>query len=190
VLEARVDRLEAALQRLAESLDRLAARMDQLAAHVDRLTLRVDRIDQRLAWLSGDALERRYRERAHSYFQGILTQIRVVPPDETARVAFQAERQGILSRAEHEELLRADLVIYGLRSDQDVGTYLLAEVSVVVDKGDVERAARRAALYERAAGLSVIPAVAGEQILPDAESEAKAARVWRVLDGRAEAPPA
>jgi len=190
VLEARVDRLEAALQRLAEALEQLAARMDQLAAHVDRLAVRVDRIEQRLAWLSGDALERRYRERAHSYFQGILTQIRVVPPDEMARVAFQAERQGILSRAEHEELLRADLVIHGLRSDQDVGTYLLAEVSMVVDKGDVERAARRAALYERAVGLPVIPAVAGEQILPDAESEAKAARVWRVLDGRAEAPPA
>lgn len=129
MLEARVDRLEAALQRLAESLERLAA-------HLERLTLRVDRVEQHLAWLSGDALERR-----------------------------------------------------GLRHDQDVGTYLLAEVSWVVDKGDVERAARRAALYERAVGLPVIPAVAGEQILPDAESEAKAARVWCVLDGRAEPPP-
>lgn len=183
VLEARVDRLEAALQRLAEALERLAA-------HVDRITLRVDRMDQRVAWLSGDALERRYRERAHSYFQGILTQIRVVPPDEVARTAFQAERQGILSRAEHEDLLRADLVIHGLRRDQDTGTYLLAEVSWVIDKGDVERAARRASLYERAVGLPVIAAVAGEQILPDAEAEAATARVWRVLDGKAEPPPA
>ncbi len=190
MLEASVDRLEAALQRLAEALEQLAARMDQLAAHLDRLTLRVDRMDQRIAWLSGDALERRYRERAHSYFQGILTQIRVVPADEVARAAFQAERQGILSRAEHEDLLRADLVIHGLRRDQDVGAYLPAEVSLVVDKGDVERAARRAALYERAVRIPVIPAVAGEQILADAEAEAATARVWRILDGKAEPPPA
>ncbi|MDR7427666.1 MAG: hypothetical protein QN175_01225 [Armatimonadota bacterium] len=135
MLEARVGRLESSLQRLAEALEQLAVRMDQLAAHVDRLALRVDRIDQRLAWLSGDALERRYRERAHSYFQGILTRIQVVP-------------------------------------------------------ADAERAARRAALLERAMEVPVIPAVAGEQILPDAEAEAKAARVWCVLDGRAEPPPA
>jgi len=182
--------LTAHLDQLTLRIDGLTRRVAQLATHLERLTLRVDRIDERLAWLSGDALERRYRERAHSYFQGILTQIRVVPADEMARVTFQAERRGVLSRPEHEDLLRADLVIHGLRHDQDVGTYLLAEVSWVVDKGDVERAAGRAAPYQRAVGLPVIPAVAGEQILPDAESEAKAARVWHVLDGRAEAPPA
>jgi uncharacterized coiled-coil protein SlyX len=181
VLEARVDRLEAALQRLAEALVQLTVRMDQFVA-------RVDRLDARMAWVTGDALERRYRERAHSYFQGLLTRIEAVAGDDLSRMAFEAERRGTISRAEHEDVLRADVVARGRQRDSDAEAFLLAEVSVVIDKGDVERAARRAAILQRMVGLPVIPASAGEQILPDAEREAITTGVWRVLDGRAEAP--
>jgi len=202
VLEARVDRLEAALQRLADAqaqltatvaelarrLDQLSAAVAELARRLDQLTARVDRLDQRVSWLMGDALERRYRERAHAYFMGLLARLEVVTGDELARLAHDAQRRGILSGPEHQDLLHADVVARGRRRDQETDAYLLAEVSVVIDKGDVERAARRAALCERVVGAPVLAVVAGEQILPDAEREATLAGVWRVLDGRAVSP--
>jgi hypothetical protein len=60
--------------------------------------------------------------------------------------------------------------------------YLVAEVSSSISDADVQRALRRAALLERAAGLPTLPAVGGERIHEDADAAARALGVWRVLD--------
>lgn len=184
MLESRVDRLEAVLLRLAEAQQRTEERLQELLVALARLTVRVDSLEISAAWLKGDALERRYRERAAAYFQRVLRRIQAVSIDELERLTDDAERAGTLSHLEHEDLLLADIVVRGQLRDREADAHLLAEVSSVVDTGDTERAMRRAMLLQRVTGLHVIAAVAGERILPDAERESRIHGLWRVLDGR------
>ena len=72
----------------------------------------------------------------------------------------------------------------GRREQRD--TYLVAEVSAVVDAEDVRGAAARDRLLQRATGEPVVAAVAGRRLTSVAPQDADAAGVWRVLDGRPE----
>jgi predicted CoA-binding protein len=60
---------------------------------------------------------------------------------------------------------------------------LTIEVSVVVDRKDVERTYRRADLLRRV-GYKVIPVVAGEEATLGAEAEARSQSVVMLQDGR------
>jgi len=87
-------------------------------------------------------------------------------------------------------LLHADVVIRGQLRDGRTETYLVAEVSSVVDPEDVERAHRRAKLLARLVSAPVIAAVAGEWVTKRADVEAVRHGVWRVLNGRVFPPNA
>lgn len=194
-LEQRVDRLERALERLAEAqaqtqgdLRILTARVDALAAAMAELVAQVSRLTGEFGALKGRVLEADYREKAHSYFARILLATRSVPRNELSALAADAERRAILSTEESVDLMQADVVVRGWLRDRNVDGYLLAEVSSVIDARDVQRAARRAGLLHRIVGVPVVAAVAGEHITPEADQEASAADVWRVLDGRAFPP--
>jgi chromosome segregation ATPase len=180
--EERVTRLEEALIRLTERVDALAMRMDQLTERVDRLAQRMDQLVGGVTNMRGDLLELRYRQHAVAYFAPLLRGIREVPPSEVDRLAEDAERAGRLTEAEHLDLVRADLVLTGSDRRRLMPAYLVIEVSALIDSQDVERAARRAQLMEKA-GLSTLAAVAGEGITHDAEAAAHARAVRIVLDG-------
>ena len=129
-------------------------------------------------------MERRYRERAASYFDDILLDIRVVPEEESVRTLGDAESRGIISGRERTDLREADLVVRGRLWDGTT-VHLLAEISATVDLEDVERASRRAKLLERIVGMRVIAAVAGERIRSEVRREASTQKVWCVVDRRA-----
>ena len=59
----------------------------------------------------------------------------------------------------------------------------MLEISSLLDRADVTRAARRAALYQKA-GMTAVPAVAGEATTQEADDEAGQQAVAVVLDGR------
>lgn len=208
-LDRRVDKLEDALARLAEAQVRTEERLARLEAVVERLTERMIRLEEvverlaeaqtrteeqlrllvgEVAALKGDNLERRYRENAAAYFQRILRRVRLVPKEELGQIADEAEDRGVLSIAEHEQLLRADVVVHGRHRETGNETFLLAEVSSVVDQEDVQRAAERARLLERATGVPVIAAAAGDHMTHGAEQQAVTLGVWRVLNGRVHPP--
>jgi hypothetical protein len=111
-----------------------------------------------------------------------------VPKEELEQIADDAEDRGVLSLAEHERLLRADLVVRGRLRQTGAETFLLAEISSVVDQDDVVRAADRARLLERATSVPVIATAAGDRMTPEAEQRAVALRVWPVLNGRVYPP--
>ncbi|MDR7550788.1 MAG: hypothetical protein QN131_12755, partial [Armatimonadota bacterium] len=94
----------------------------------------------------------------------------------------------LVTRDQRRFLLDVDVVARGRRWDDGTTTYLVAEVSSVIDSEDVRRAVERAEVLARATGTPTVAAVAGEAITPSAEEAAKAQRVWRVLDGRAHPP--
>ncbi len=217
MLDARVSRLEGALERLAEaqartqeqlqalaaSVDQLALRMDELTQRVDQLALRMDELTQRVdqlaqrvdrladvtAGMRGELLELRYREHAPSYFQHILRRIRLLPREALEALADDAEQQGRLTAEEHRQLVRADVVVQGRVRDRPTEeAYLLAEVSSIVDSRDVERVAHRASLLHRITGATVIAAVAGMGMTPEADRVARQSGVRPVVSAPEQDP--
>lgn len=107
-----------------------------------------------------------------------------MPRGELERLAADAETRGLISIADHEDLLLVDLVARGRLHDRGVDAYLLAEISSIVDSTDVDRVSRRAKTLARLGDLPVVAAVAGHEITPEAGREAARQGIWRVLDGR------
>jgi len=209
MLEARVDRVEATLARLVEAqaqtqvelralaeaqrraeerLETLTVRVEQLAQAQQRTEERLERLVDVVGGLRGEAVERRDRERAAAYFDDLVRGIQPVSLTELAQILDTAQSLGALFSEERKDLLNIDVVIKGRRRADEVEVYLVAEVSAVIDAGDVRRAARRAELLGRAAGVPVIPAVAGEAITSEGVEAARNLQVWCVLDGRAFRP--
>jgi uncharacterized protein YoxC len=207
-LSARVDALAQQLKALTERVDALAARLEGLAQRVEELVqaqrhseesirqlaefthagfeqLRgaQAKMESRLARLQGAELERRYRERAASYFQTILRRIRVLDHQALGLMLDDAVESGSITPAEKADILLLDVVVQGRRNGEEV--YLAAEVSAVVGEGGVERAASRAQLLSKATGKPVIAVAAGEQLLGSAAEAAGARGVLCVVDGRA-----
>jgi uncharacterized coiled-coil DUF342 family protein len=182
------------VRELAASHASLVAEVRELAQQVRELTEQVRglvaaqrRTDDRLGRLEGRDLERWYRERASSVFHRILARARLVDHNELAPLLDAAVEAGTITEEERAEILLADVVVRGRREQREA--YAVAEVSVVVDAEDLRRALARARLLERATGRLVEPVVAGEPVAAGVAEEARAAGVWRLLDGRVEMEP-
>jgi predicted nuclease with TOPRIM domain len=181
-------RTEERIGRLEDRMDRVQAALAHLAEAQARTEERVGRLADVVGHLRGGDLERRYRERAHAYFDDLLADIHVAPPQELAAVVNRALAAGALSRQERKDVLDAGIVVRGHRWEDQADAYLAVEVSAVVGEGDVERAIRRAGLLNRATATPTVPVVAGQAITPEAEQLARSQGAWRVLDGRVFSP--
>ncbi len=210
-LTQRVDQLTQRVDQLTQRVDQLTQRVDQLTQRVDELTQRVDQLTQRVDQLAeaqrrteealahlarrvdgltdqvgglrGEAVERRYRERAHAYFGRIVRRLRVLPPQELADLLDDAVDAGRLSLEERDALLWADVIGEG-RSPTGERIALVVEASATVSQRDVTRAVARAASFAKVAGVPAWPVVAGEGIAPGVQELAQREGVWQVLDGR------
>ncbi len=171
--EERLDRLETVVAELAEA----QKRTEQI---LQGLIRRVDRMDEKLGRLVGESLERRYREHAFAYFGMVMRRIRVVSLQDVF-----ADIEERLSEAELTDLLSLDVLVRGQVQQlaQKPEVWLAIEVSAVVDRGDVERAQRRAALL-RKAGLITIPVAAGEEVTEGARLLAQRENVMLLQDGQ------
>jgi len=191
--EQRLQRLEEVTARLVEAQEHAEQRLQRLEEVTARLAeaqVRTEEVVRELVQtvgaLKGENLERRYRERAASYFQRVLRRIRVVDHQQLGLLLDDALDQGRITPDDRAQVLEADVVLAGLADGHEV--YLLAEVSSTVTAHDVRRARARAAALEKATERPVLPAVAGERLSEDPETQEEAATVWRVLDGRAWPP--
>jgi hypothetical protein len=178
--------LPALVRELAEAQRRTEEELRKLAEAQRNTEETVRTLVREVAALKGESLERRYRERAASYFQRILRRIRVVDHQHLGLLLDDALDAGRIGPEERADLLEADVVVAGLLDAQEV--YLLAEVSGTVTAHDIRRARRRAEILQRAVGKPVLSAVAGEVLSDDPQTQAEATQVWRVLDGRTDPP--
>ena len=184
--EERLDRLEAAVERLAEAQARTEERVNQLAEaqarteqQIQALVQRMDKFEDIQSRMRGDLLELTYQRRAGSYLGRVLRRVRAWVPFE-----LEEELEPRLSESDYLDLLRADLLMRGQpRERREIAeVWLAVEVSAVVDRGDVERAVRRAG-HLRKAGYVALAAVAGEQATEGAEDMAQREGAVMVLDG-------
>ncbi|MBI4670465.1 MAG: hypothetical protein HY741_02185 [Chloroflexi bacterium] len=208
-------RTEARVEELAEAQRRTEARVEELAeaqrrtevrvientnqiselAEVQRQSLeRLDRLERNqetilkdLAWLKGDSIERKYAERAHSYFGRWMRRIKVVLPN-----GLDAETENRLTKAltddEYDQLLELDVLIRGqlhrptALAGQEI--WLALEASVIMDREDVRRARERAALL-RKAGFRALPVVAGKGLTEGAGESLQYPPIVLLLNGHA-----
>ncbi len=192
--EERLTRLEATVEKLAEAQARTEERLTRLEATVEKLAEAQARTEERLqnlitvvggmqntlAAVKGRQLELTYREKAGAYFGPLLRRLRVLSP-----VEIEEDLETLLSPEEFRDLLAVDLLVSGqprYRAEAPQ-VWLAVEVSATVDRRDVERALKRAALLQRA-GLRAIPTVAGEDATLGAKEEAEAYKVLMLQDGR------
>ncbi|HXF74438.1 MAG TPA: hypothetical protein VNO79_17785, partial [Actinomycetota bacterium] len=181
--EERVARVEEQLEALAAAQRRTEERVEQLAEAQRRTEERLADLAVWVGHLRGEALERRYRERAPAYFSQVAQRVRVVGSEELDRLLDEAVEGGRLGFDETEDVRRADLVLAGRAGPAGEPVYLIVETSATIEGRDVERAAQRAGSLSRA-GVRAIPVAAGARITPEAETAAHRLGVWRVLDGR------
>jgi hypothetical protein len=151
-------------EQLAELRRQTDARFAELAEAIRQLTLRFEeaqqRNDDRFADIRGELLEIRYRNRIGSIFGGRLRKPRLVDGGDVWDMF-----RGRLDEAEIRRIVAADLIVRGglLPAQGEGELWLVVEVSGVIDRNDVARAAERAALL-RKAGLLVVPVAAGERL--------------------------
>jgi hypothetical protein len=186
-VEERLGRVEEQLVALAEAQRRTEVEVAALAEAQRRIVERLDLMTLDMSDLKGDSLERRYRERGPAYFSRLVRRCRVLTVAEVMDLIEPMVEHGALSAPEADEVALADLVIRGRRREDDTEVYLVVEVSWGVGLYDVERAAHRAELLRRA-GLSALPVVAGQTVLPEAARLARQLRVWQLTDGQMVTP--
>ncbi|MCX7838913.1 MAG: hypothetical protein N2559_05595 [Anaerolineae bacterium] len=158
-LTARVDELTARMDALAEAQRRTEERLDALAEAQKHTEMRLQKLTDTVADMRGSLLEIKYREKAYAYFGYHLKRVRVVSLQE-----LEDQLLTQLSPDEFRELLSLDLLVEGeFRQFPQRHVLLALEVSAVIDRNDVLRAARRATLLRRG-GFFALPVVAGERV--------------------------
>jgi hypothetical protein len=160
-------------------MDQLTARMDQLTATVTHLVAGQQRLEVQMGEVRGWALEQRYRTHAPAYFGRLLLQVQ---PVDVGRLA-EALREH-LEEPDLAEVLLADLILSG-RLPTPPGPpeiWVVLEVSATVDRGDVERAQRRAALL-RQAHYPAVAVAGGTGATAGARQAAGEVGVALLLDG-------
>ncbi|MER3403875.1 MAG: hypothetical protein C4289_00775, partial [Chloroflexota bacterium] len=152
-LVVRIEQLAEAQRQTDATVRELAEAQQRTTEQLTVLAVRVDRFDA----MRGYILEARYRDKAHAYFDDLLLRLRVAPGHELAALLDDAEERGLITRQQRRAVLAADVIARGRLRDTGHEAFLVAEVSAVVDPRDVHRAAERARLLARIAGM---PAVA------------------------------
>jgi hypothetical protein len=177
--EQRMNELAAAQARTEQRMNELAAAQARTETQMQNLVKVVTRLDETQAGMKGNLLELTYQRRAGSYLGAVMRKVRAWVPFE-----LETELEPRLPQPDYLDLLRADLLMRGQpREHREIAeVWLAVEVSAVVDRGDVERAVRRAG-HLRNAGYLALPAVAGEQATEGAEDQAQRQGAVMILDG-------
>jgi len=177
--DQRMEELRAAQARADQRMEELRAAQVRTEGRLDRLTDEMREVRTDLGKLKGRVLEREYADKAPAIFGGWLRRLRVVLPG-SLEAELEDQLAERLSLEELRDVLRLDVILRGRLVQPEV--YLALEVSSVVDRGDLERAQRRAGLL-RKAGLTALPVVAGEELTEGVETLLEEAPVVVVTDG-------
>ena len=166
--------------RLAEEQHRLAEEQRRMAEEQGRLTEGQQRFEVQMGEMRGWFLEERYRTRAPAYFGRFLRQVQPVRMGKLADALRERLEAGELA-----EVLLADLILTG-RLHTTAGAsaiWVVLEVSTTIDRRDVERAQRRAALL-RQARYPAVAVAGGTEATTGARQAASETGVALLLDGR------
>jgi hypothetical protein len=185
--EQRVATIEEQLAALIEAQQRTEQEIATLVEVQRRAEQRIGTLTNDMAGVKGVVLELRYHHRAHAYFAPLIRRTHVLSGEEIETLLEGAVAQGLLSEAEADEILLADLLLRGRRRADNSEVYVVVEISWKIDPYNVERSVRRAALLSRI-GTPAVPVVAGKEVIEEAASLASMLHVWQLTNGQAIPP--
>lgn len=177
---------QATLAQQQQMLSEIVEVQQHNSADLAVLIKAVSHLSDRTGWLEGVVLEEQYQRKGFAFFQRIAKKLHVLDPDELLRVLDAAVVAGSITDDQADEVRLADVVLRGRRGDAEV--WLVVEVSYTIGNEDVDRAVARAGILART-GREVLPVVAGKRAHADADASITELGVWRVVNGRVDAPP-
>ena len=148
-----------------------------LKEKVDKIEQDVAILKQDVADLKGDNFERKVRERAPSYFGKLIRKCRLISSQELADILDDAMDNGIISESERDDALNADVVVTGFLKHDKKKVILVTEVSIKIDKTDVEKAFARAEVIGKVMNFPAIPVVIGKEFTEGAKTRAEELKV-------------
>ena len=159
------------------------ARLDALEAGQRDMAARIKVIGDDLGTVKGWGLELFCARRPGVIANALnMNRFRTVDPGEVAVMAAEAQENGTITQAQHDQIIRADVVYHGARRGDRARCYTLLEVSYVVDISDVRRAVECADILSRITGEAAISAVAGDGITEGARAATVTATPGGVSD--------
>lgn len=154
------------------------ARMDRMENNLERLQQDTEYLKRDVAILKGWGTELASRSHPEYYVRAIgLVRPRLVSKEEILTLAADAWDASLITEAELDSVGSADTYLKARRKSDRAEVWVVSQVSFSVYPNDVTRAMAEAAVIGKATGETVIPAVAGERITPDAAALAAANRV-------------
>ncbi|MDH7554758.1 MAG: hypothetical protein QHH74_14000 [Spirochaetota bacterium] len=166
---------------LPKKFDEFVKRYESFIEHEFKpLKATVEKQGNDVGSLKEDNFERKVKEKAPSYFGKLILKCRLIDSMELANSIDDAilNKKATLTDDERDDALKIDVVVTGfLRHNKEKKVFLAAEVSIVVYKTDVERAARRTKIIEKCLGIPGIPVVIGDEYTDGARKAAEELQV-------------
>jgi hypothetical protein len=129
-------------------------------------------------------LEQSYRNAATGLF-GVVMRKGHDAKSEITDPLYDAQKAGILTQQERQQVLAADLIWGGDELESRRPILLVMEVSWLVEENDIERAVQRSLLLRRI-GLAALPVVGGKEWTESATQSARDQGVVMVHDHQLE----
>lgn len=170
-----VDSLANVQETSVEGMNVLGKWMEDLNSRIDGFDGKLDGIRDDIALVRGGHARNAMRQNLPRIVEQFGFNLISSVPQETV-IAFSkaAARQGVAS-GEAISFGNADMVINVLDAEGKPA-YVALEASFTIDSNDVRRAVRNAGYLAEYTGLATYPAVAGVQVLPQAQEAIEAAK--------------
>ncbi len=170
-MDARFDAVDTRFEAADTRFDTMDTRFDtmdvsfgELKAGFGDLGSRFNRLEGRFSNIEGSDLERRYRERLQPYFGTYVKNPRAVQVSDLQGVR-EAVDAGVITPDQVSRLADLDLIVVGREGLNGASREIViaAEISHTINREDVERAARGAAIL-RLAGYEAVSLVGGYEL--------------------------
>ena len=159
------------LERLEVVVSDLNTRTGQVEIGVAALNTRMNRMEGKLDNAIGANYERKVAKVIHSLLgrlslrrTKILRGYLVGVSQEFTDLVDDAEDNGLITEAQHNDIMQADLVCWGRNRYEGWEQYVAGEISVTIGDSDITRAVQRASILSAIVGQTVQPAVVGAYI--------------------------
>ena len=188
-LEERTANLEEIAASTNERLTALETTTRQMQGQIGQMQGQIDRMQGQLGRLLGADAERR--------LQGNLTRVLsqrmrlrravtlksiVANIDQgLADLLEDAEDQQIITPNQHSQVWLLDVILRAIDRATAAPVYIAVEVSITLHQEDIDRAAERAAILEKATGIAAKAVVVSGRVHPPQETQAAAAGVHIIL---------
>ena len=178
----RLARLEEIAASTNERLTGLETNTRQMRVEIDRMQGQLGRLlgadaERRLQGNLSRVLSQRMRLRRAVTLKSIIANI----DQGLADLLEDAEDQQIITPNQHSQVSLLDVILRATDRATAAPVYIAVEVSITLHQEDIDRAAERAAILEKATGITAKAVVVSGRVPPPQETQAAAAGVHIIL---------